>query len=238
MTGWVAKRFWKTAEVVAEEGGFAVVLDGRAIRTPGKSPLVMPTRALALAVADEWQRQEERIDPRTMPMTRYVNTAIDRVRADFPAVVEIVAAYGETDLLCYRAESPAELIARQSAAWDPLLDWAQARYGVRLAVTRGVLPVHQSGADLERLRSVVGGLTPHELTSLHELVSLTGSLVLGLAVLEGQRTPDEAWAASRIDEEWQIEQWGRDEEAERQSSMRRDALLEAARFLELVRMID
>lgn len=238
MTGWVAKRFWKSAEVVAEQGGFAVVLDGRAIRTPGKSPLVMPTRALALAVADEWQRQEERIDPRTMPMTRYFNTAIDRVQADFPAVAEIVAAYGETDLLCYRAESPAELIERQSAAWDPLLDWAHTRYGVRLEVTRGVLPVDQSATDLERLRSVVESLSHHELTSLHELVSLTGSLVLGLAVLEGERTADEAWTSSRIDEEWQIEQWGRDEEAERQASFRRDALLEAARFLQLVRMID
>ncbi len=237
MTGWAAKRFWATVEVSHAEEGFTVLLDGRSVRTPGKALLAAPTQALAEAMADEWRRQDGAIDPATMPMTRYTNTAIDRVRPEFSAVADIVSAFGETDLLCYRAESPAELVAREADAWDPLLDWAATRFEARLVTTVGVLPATQPEKSLERLDAAVRGATPFELTSLHDLVSLTGSLVLGLAVSEGERQPEEAWALSRVDEEWQIEQWGRDEEADRTAEQRRHALLEAAQFLQLVRRV-
>lgn len=238
MTGWAAKRFWTTVEVSRADEGFTVLLDGRSIRTPGKAVLAAPTQALAEAMAEEWRRQDKVIDPAVMPMTRFTNTAIDRVRPEHSAVADIVSAFGETDLLCYRAESPAELVAREAAAWDPLLDWAARHFEARLATTVGVLPVTQPDSALQRLDAAVRGADPFELTALHELVSLTGSLVLGLAVSEGERQPEEAWALSRVDEEWQIEQWGRDEEADRTAAQRRDALFEAARFLRLVRAVD
>jgi chaperone required for assembly of F1-ATPase len=238
MTGWAAKRFWKDVEVLETDEGYAIALDGRPIRTPGKAQLAIPSRPLALAIADEWRGQNDVIDPATMPMTRYANTAIDRVRMDLPSVAGIVSAFAETDLLCYRAESPAALVARQSESWDPLLEWVERRFGTRLVQTRGVIPVPQSEEALAHLRSIVASLSPHELTALHEIVSLTGSLVLGLAVLDGERLPDEVWAASRIDEEWQVEQWGRDEEAERIVARRHAALLEACAFLDLVRSVD
>jgi len=189
-------------------------------------------------MAEEWRRQHEVIDPAAMPMTRYANTAIDRVRPEFLQVAQIVAAFGETDLLCYRAESPRELARREAEGWDPLLDWADTRFGARLAVTQDVLPATQPEQALKRLEAAVCGLTPFELTSLHELASLTGSLVLGLAVGEGEKSPEDAWSLSRIDEDWQIEQWGRDEEADMSAALRRDALLEAARFMQLVRSVD
>ncbi len=238
MTGWAAKRFWTSAEPMKADDAFTVTLDGRPVRTPGKALLTMPSRALAEAVAEEWRVQGDRIDPGTMPMTRYANTAIDRVETQFREVAEIVAAYGETDLLCYRAESPAELAGLQAASWDPLLDWAHETYGARLVPTAGIVPVAQGDEALARLRDAVLDATAYELTALHEIVSVTGSLVLGLAVSKGAKTPEEAWEASRIDEEWQIAQWGRDEEAERAALRKRETVFEAARFLTLVRAVD
>jgi chaperone required for assembly of F1-ATPase len=234
MTGWTPKRFWKDVTLGAEPGGHAVLLDGKPIRTPAKALLTLPTLPLAEAVAEEWARQEDVLRPDTMPMTRLANTALDRVAPEFAAVAGIVAAYAETDLLCYRADTPYELRRLQDEAWDPLLDWAAERYGARLVPTTGVVPCPQPPDALAQLAAAVGARSPWQLTPLHELVSLTGSLILGLAVAEEVRSPEEGWALSRIDEEWQYAQWGRDEEADAAAARRQDEFLEAVRFTRLL----
>ena len=234
MSGWTAKRFWKEATVVADGTGWAVRLDGRAVKTPAKAALVVPTRALAQAIAAEWDAQHGVVKPATMPMTRAANSAIDKVAVQFDAVAAMLADYGGTDLLCYRAEGPADLVARQAAAWDPLLDWAAKAHGARLAVTCGVLPVAQDAAALDRLGAALRRHDPFALTALHDLVAISGSLVLGLAVAQHRLTAAEAWDASRIDETWQAEQWGRDDEAAAMEAAKRQAMLDAERFLGLL----
>lgn len=230
MSGWAPKRFWTSAEVAEAPGGFAVTLDGRQVKTPAKAPLVVPSRALAEAIAREWQAQDEKIDPATMPVTRGANAAIDKVRSQHAEVAALIADYGGTDLLCYRAEAPRELVARQSEHWDPLLDWAEAALGARLAVTRGVVPVAQPEAALAALSARVAAMDEWQLAALHDLVGITGSLVLGLAVAEGRLTADEAWTLAQLDEDWQAEQWGVDDEAAEHAGRKRDALLDAERF--------
>lgn len=233
MTGWTPKRFWAEARAETCDGGFTVRLDGRALRTPAKAPLVLPTLALAQAVAAEWQAQDGVVKPATMPMTRMANSAIDKVAPQFDAVVGIVAAYGGTDLLCYRADGPAALVARQAAAWDPLLGWAAQALGAPLAVTQGVIPCTQPPESLARLTAAVRAEGPFRLSALHDLVAISGSLVLGLAVARGHIPADAAFAASRIDESWQAELWGQDDEAAESEGLRRQGLLEAARFYAL-----
>ena len=230
MSGWSAKRFWAAATVEPCEGGFTVKLDGRGVKTPAKAALVLPSRALAEAVAAEWQAQGEKVDPTTMPVTRSANAALDKVRAQQAEVAELIAAYGETDLLCYRARMPEELVALQAAAWDGWLDWAERCYQARLTVTAGVLPVAQPAAALAALSARVAACDIWELAALHDLVGITGSLVLGLAVAEGALDAEEAWRLSRIDEEWQIAQWGADEEAAEMAALKKQALTHAARF--------
>lgn len=233
MAEWAPKRFWKETAVAAEGAGFTVHLDGRPVRTPAKAALILPTRALAEAVAAEWQAQEGKIDPGTMPATRTANSAIDKLARQQAEVVEMLAAYGETDLLCYRAERPLALAARQAGVWNPLLAWAEAEFGAALNVTAGVLPVEQPAESLARLRAGVAGLDPFRLAAFHDLVAISGSLVLALAVVRGRIAPDEAWEASRIDETWQNEQWGIDEEAARAESVKRRAFTDAWRFFTL-----
>lgn len=235
MSEWKAKRFWTAAEAVPEGGGFTVALDARPIRTPHKSPLILPSHALAAAVAGEWDAQTGTIDPRTMPLTRLANSAIDKVAPQFAAVAGMLAAYGETDLLCHRADAPEDLVHRQAAAWDPLLDWAALAHGARLTPTTGVLPAAQPQEALDRLAEILDATSPFELTAIHEFVTLSGSLVIGIAQFHGIETPDALWAKSRIDEEYQIEQWGRDEEADAANQLRYRAFLDAARFLDLTR---
>jgi chaperone required for assembly of F1-ATPase len=230
MSGWTARRFWSEVAIESVEGGFAVRLDGRALRTPAHRPLRLPTRALAELVAAEWAAQEREIRPDTMPATRAANAAIDKVRGQASEVGEMIAAYGATDLLCYRAEAPATLVERQAAAWDPLLAWAARRFGVSWRVTTGVMPCAQPQATLDRLAAHVTGFDAFELTALHDLVALSGSLVIGLAVTERQAAPDALWMISRIDEEWQIEQWGEDAEAVASAETRRQSFLDAHRF--------
>lgn len=230
MTEWKQKRFWTEVSVVPAPGGHAVELDGRAVRTPAKAPLVLPTRALAEDVAAEWRAQEGRVDPQTMPATRTANSAIDKVRPQQAEVVAALAAYGAHDLLCYRAATPPELVARQAAGWDPLLDWAARDLGAPLAVTTGVLPVAQDPQVLERLAARVARFGPFALAGFHDLVMLSGSLILALAVTEGRLPAEEAWALSRIDEDWQAELWGSDEEAAAVAEAKRAAFLDAARF--------
>lgn len=233
MSGWKARRFWTEAAVEAVEGGWTVRLDGRPVKTPAKAPLVLPTREMAEAVAAEWEAQAGDVRPDTMPCTRAANSAIDKVIPQFPDVVKIVAAYGGTDLLCYRATGPEALIARQAAAWDPLLDWAETALGARLHPTEGVMHVAQDAGALHRLDARVAALSPFALVAFHDLVALSGSLVLAFAVIEGRLDAEAAWRLSRIDEEWQIEQWGEDEEASALTETRHQAFLHAARFFTL-----
>lgn len=234
MSEWKARRFWKESAVEPVPGGYEVRLDGRPVRTPGKLRLVMPTRALAQAVAAEWDAQQDVIDPGAMPLTRAANSAIERVAPRFDAVADMLAEYGGTDLLCYRADHPIELVVRQAEGWNPVLDWAREALDAPLRVTQGVIPVAQDPASLDRLRDRLATLTPWQLTALHDLVTLSGSLVLGLAVLEGRLDAEAAHRLSRIDEEHQAEIWGRDEEAEAAAEGRLQALRNSARLLALL----
>lgn len=235
MTEWKAKRFWKTAEARPVDNGWEVVLDGRPVRTPGKLPLVLPTQALAQAIAEEWDAQQDVIDPTSMPLTRAANSAIEKVAPRFAEVAEMLAAYGGTDLLSYRAADPEDLAQKQAEAWDPLIDWAASRLGAPLKVTHGVIPVEQPAPALARLRGKVDALDNFGLTALHDLVTLPGSLLLGLAVIEGRLTAEEAYHLSRIDEDFQAARWGEDDEAREAAEGRRAAMLSAARLWDLSR---
>ncbi|MEP3685560.1 MULTISPECIES: ATP12 family chaperone protein [Sulfitobacter] len=233
MSDWKAKRFWKDAAVVEVDGGFTVELDGRRVKTPAKRPLTLPTRAMAEAVAAEWQAQEKQIDPRTMPVTKTANAAIDKVAVQKDEVVDMLAAYGDSDLLCYRADNPAELVARQAAEWDPMLDWAAAFLGVNLETRQGIMHQPQSPDALAEMHRRTAALDAFELAAFHDLVSLTGSLVLGFAAYEQAFDPQKIWALSRLDEVWQAEQWGRDDVAEQEAEIKRQAFLHACAMIVL-----
>lgn len=235
MADWAPKRFWTTTSVAPVAGGFAVHLDAHAIKTPAKAALVLPTEALAQAIAEEWDAQTGKIDPDTMPCTRAANSAIDKLSVQQAEVVAMLAEYGGSDLLCYRAANPAPLTERQAKGWDPLLNWARDELGAPLTVTSGVMHLAQPQASLDRLTAAVAALNTFELAAFHDLVAISGSLVLGLAVERGHLPPDTAFALSRIDEHWQAEQWGADEEALAADDLKRLAFLQAHRFLGLCR---
>jgi len=230
MNDWVAKRFWTDVNIAPEADGFAIQLDGRAVKTPAKVALVVPTVEMANAIAAEWRAVEEKIDPEVMPFTRSANAAIDKVSTQFSEVADLLAAYGGSDLLCYRAATPTALLQRQTDAWDPLLDWAFTTFGARLHTTTGVMPVEQNKADLLALSQPLYDASAFQLAGLHDLISLSGSLVLALGVTQGHVNPETAWNFSRIDEIWQAEQWGVDEEAEQLAQTKRLAFDHAADF--------
>lgn len=230
MSVWKAKRFWQRAGAEPCEGGFTVRLDARAVRTPAKAPLVLPTLAMAQAIAAEWDAQSGEIRPATMPMARYANSAIDKVTPQRAQVAALVAAYGESDLLCHRAPAPEGLRRRQADLWDPVLDWAAVEFGARLVVTEGVMPAEQPAQALALMRAAVSALDPFRLAAFHDLVALTGSLVLGFAVARGRVSAAESFTLSRIDEDWQIAEWGKDEEAAVAAASSRAALDSAAAF--------
>ena len=236
MSEWKAKRFWKEVSVAGSEAGWQVLLDGRPMRTPAKAALDLPTEGLAQAVAEEWRAQEGEIRPEQMSHTRLANSAIDKVRPQRPAVVEIVAAYGASDLLCYRADGPEPLVARQAEAWDPMLAFAAERLGAPLTTTTGVIPVAQPEPSLAALVRSVEAHDDFTLAALHELVSLSGSLVLGLATSMGFEPAANLWARSRIDETYQEETWGHDDEAAEVAERRQAAFLFASGFLELAQI--
>lgn len=229
------RRFWKDVLLDPAEGGFALRLDHRPVRTPAGAACVLPTRPLAEAVAAEWQAQAAHVDPLAMPLTRSANSAIDRVMPDPRPVAETVAAFGATDLVCYRAPHPEGLKRREAEAWDPLVAWAAEDLGAPLILVEGVMHVPQPPQALARLGDAVRSHDPWELTALHELVTLSGSLVIGLAVSHGRIDPEAAWAASRVDEAWNIEEWGEDAEAAAQAERRRRDFLIAAWMMELLR---
>ena len=230
MAEWKLKRFWNAATVEQTDDGFAVLLDGRSVKTPAKAGLIVPSKALAEKIASEWDAQEGDVNPEIMPFTRAANAALDKVMHQFVEVADLIAAYGENDLLCYRAAAPQELVDRQATAWDPILDWANDVYGVRLATGQGVMHIAQPPSAIERLTQEVHALSPFQLTAFHDLVSLTASLVLGFAIVNNRLGADAAWDVSRIDEIWQAEHWGQDEEALDLAETKRQALLSAAEF--------
>ena len=227
---WKPKRFWKSVTVAACEGGYTVRLDARPVKTPGKALLVVPTQALALAIAAEWDAQQGLVRPDTMPFTRAANSALEKVAPQFDEVVRLLAAYGETDHLCYRASGPAELIARQTAAWDPVLEWCATALNAPLLAVAGVMHIAQAPASTARLHAMTAAMTPFQIAAFHDLVGLSGSLVLAFAVIHGRLAPAQAWSLSRIDEVWQAEVWGRDEDAESLAETKRLAFHQAAAF--------
>lgn len=234
MSGWKAKRFWKEATISEVEGGYRVELDGRPVRTPAKALMVVPTKSMAEAIAAEWDAQTEEVKPESMPITRSANAALDKVSAQFDEVADMLSAYGGSDLLCYRADSPVELTKRQSDEWDPILDWAEGRFCTRLVCGFGVMPVNQSDESLRVLRGHVGALSPFEIAAFHDLVGISGSLVLAFAVTEGHLTAQDAWLKSRVDELWQEEQWGPDDEATVLANHKQGEFLMAARIYQML----
>lgn len=233
MNDWKPKRFWETAVAAPCEGGFTVLLDGRTVKTPAKADLTVPTRAMAEAIALEWDAQEEVLDPGTMPVTRGANAAIDKVRTQRAEVVAHLAEYGDSDLLCYRAAGPDALVQRQAEGWDPMLEWAAEAMEARLSVGQGVMHVTQNPRALARLTAALAALDDFAMAAAHDLISLSGSLVLALAVTRRAISPLDAWGLSRIDEQWQIDQWGVDNEAAAAELIKRAAFLDADRFYRL-----
>nr|CAD6415729.1 ATPase [Rhizobium sp. Q54] len=215
------KRFYSDVSVSQEEGGFAILLDGRPVRTPAKNPLVAPTAALAELIRVEWAAQGEEVDPATMLVTKLVNTAIDGVAADPQAVFEDILRFSASDLLCYRAESPEELVARQADKWDPIIDWAASDLGARFILIEGIMPQEQPREATAAFAVTLKKYdTPIELACLHTVTTLTGSAILALAVAEARLAPDDAWALAHLDEDWTNEHWGTDAEAQARRSQR------------------
>ncbi len=235
MSEWKAKRFWKETRIEAETHCFSVSLDGRPVRTPAKEKLELSTNALAEAVAAEWDAQEDEINPHKMPFTRMANSAIDKVKPQHGAVADMLTEYGDSDLLCYRAESSDPLSARQAEIWDPYLQWADQTLGVRLSPVSGLMHTPQDQAAIAKARELVLEQDAFQLAAFHDLVCLTGSLVLGFAATRDVSTPDEIWAASRCDELWQIEQWGEDEEAAEVARIKAADFRHAKRFWDMAR---
>ena len=235
MAEWKARRFWKTADIRPQGEGWEVVLDGRPLRTPGKLPLILPTEALARAIAAEWDAQTDVIDPNRMPLTRAANSAVEKVTPQFHDVTSMLGDYGGTDLLSYRASEPEALTRMQAVGWDPLIDWAATELRAPLRITHGVIPVPQDPAVLLKLQAEIASLDAFALTALHDLVTLPGSLVLGLAVLRGRLDAETAWQLARIDEEFQADRWGRDDEADLAAQGRLEAMRNAERFYRLSR---
>jgi chaperone required for assembly of F1-ATPase len=230
------KRFYKQAGVKPAAGGHGVALDGRLVKTPGKRDLVVPSLALATAIAAEWEAQQSEIRRETMPLMRLAVVTIDRNSTEREAIVRQVAHYAGTDLVCYRATHPPTLAARQQAVWQTLIDWARERYNAPLAVTDGVIPTGQPAASLAAFAVAVAAHDQFALTALHAATAACGSLVIALALLEGRLDAGEAFAASQLDESFQIEAWGEDgEQAERRAALSAD-IAAAVQFMSLLRV--
>ncbi|CAA7615539.1 ATP12 family chaperone protein [Magnetospirillum sp. SS-4] len=228
------KRVYARADISAAGHGHAIHLDGKPVKTPGGRVLAVPTAALAEAVAAEWNAQGEVVIPATMPLTQLVSTALDRVEPDRDHIIAELMKYAGTDLLCYRAEIPTDLAERQTREWQPLLDWATLALDAPLTTTTAMLAIHQPPGALAALRRILEHADPWRLTAVQSATAVMGSLILALALAEGRLTAEQAFALSQLDETYQIEQWGQDEEAaERHAELRRDVAA-AARLLELL----
>ena len=228
------KRFWKDVALVEEAGGLAIALDARLLKTPARATLVVESPALGEAIADEWRACGEEIDPRHMPLTGLANAAVDHVAPDPQRFAAELARYAEGDLLCYRADHPPKLIAAQAAAWDPLLAWARARFAVEFVVATGIIHVPQPPATIAALSAALAPANPFQLAALSPIVTIGGSLVTALALFERAIDLDTAWHAVSVDERWQIDQWGDDDEAVAALANRRADFAAAAPLLEII----
>lgn len=228
------KRFWQAAGVVETAAGYGIALDGRPVKSPARADLIIPTRPLAEAIAEEWNGCGEEIDPYTMPLTGLANAAIDRITPDKTNYAAGIAGYGDSDLLCYRAEGPETLIDRQMESWDPLLTWARRRYDVDFKLQTGIMHVAQPDDTVRKLAHEVAALDAFRLAGLSPLVTIGGSLVAALAVLEETLPAETAWEAVSLDDRWQLAQWGEDIEARTALDARRRDFLSAAHFLQLL----
>jgi len=227
------RRFYEAAWAEAGDHGWQVVLDGRPVHTPQHARVDLPSQPLADAIAAEWAEQGTEINPGTMPLTRLANSAIDRAGSQRAEVVRGLVAYGETDLLCYRAQWPQELVARQAQTWDPILAWARRELGAQLSVVQGVIPARQPDAAIAALEQYVQGQDDFALTAMNQMTTLTASLVLTLAVTRGFLDDDAAWAAAHVDEDWQIAQWGEDAAARERREAQWADMAAASRFFAL-----
>lgn len=229
------RRFYKSATVSEGEGGVSVLLDGKPVRTPGRNLLALPTKALAKAIAGEWNAQGDKIEPATMPITRLANTVIDGISGAEQQVRDDIAAFAGSDLLCYRAEHPQGLVAAQQAKWDPIIRWLADTHDARFAVTSSIVHVAQPEAALKPVRALLAREGPWALGALHVITTLTGSALLAVAHTSGHLGADEVWAAAHVDEDWQISQWGEDAEALARRTRRHGEMLAASRLLALSR---
>ena len=224
------RRFYKEATVGERDGAYALLLDGRGARTPARKSLAVPSRAVAEALAAEWEAQGENIDPAAMPLTRIVNSAIDGVADQMEVVREEIVRYAGSDLICYRADTPSMLVERQDAAWSPLVAFARQTLGARLALAEGVMHVDQDHSVLDAISLAIADYDAVSLAALHTVMTLTGSTIIALAVARGQLSAEEAWAAAHVDEDFQMEQWGTDEMVlQRRTARRRE--FDAAAFI-------
>lgn len=228
------KRFWKEVSVRPEAAGYGIFLDDKQLKTPLKSSLLAPNKAVANGIAAEWSAVKETINPLEMHLTRCANATLDKVVVEHDAVAAMLAEYGATDLLCYRSEGPSELIKRQADAWDPLLGWLSETQNIHLIATIGIMHVPQPEDGQKRLREVILAFDPWRLTALHDLITISGSLVLGLAVATNYLSAENAWPISRIDETWQEEQWGVDDIANAAAEIKRLDFLRAANLMRLL----
>jgi chaperone required for assembly of F1-ATPase len=229
------KRFFSNVAIKDEGADVGVLLDGKPVRTPGRAHFVLPNAALAEAIAEEWRGQGERIDPETMPLTRLANSVIDGVKGREGAVIDDILNYAGSDLLCYRADGPKGLVALQAKHWDPIIAWARQDLGAPMRLAGGVMHVEQPPASLASIKKRLNTFDPWGLAALHVMTGLSGSALLALAVALRRLTPEEAWAAAHVDEDWQISQWGEDEEAKERSENRLRDFAAAARMLTLLR---
>jgi chaperone required for assembly of F1-ATPase len=229
------KRFYETVSVIPSDAeGWSIELDGRPVRTPAKKALILPTAALAQAIAAEWQAQGDKVDPRSMPLTGLANAAIDRVAPDAADFARDLGNYAETDLLCYHADGPEDLIVREKAAWEPLLAWARARFDIAFETTTGIVHRPQPPATIARLAEALAARDAFGLAALSPLVTIGGSLVIALALAEGAIDTDAAFDAAHVDEIWQAERWGEDSLATQARDARRRDFNAATNFLRLL----
>jgi len=229
------KRFYKNVEAsAAADGSYTVLLDGKVVKTPKRAMLSLPNLPLGEAVAEEWRAQGETLDTQSMPLTRLAFAAIDVVTPEREQIAQQILKYAHSDLLCYRAEEPPELVARQARVWDPLLDWAAETYGARLKLAVGIKHVSQPPDAIAELQQAIARYDEFELAALHTATTITGSLILALALAEEEISADEAFAAATLDETFQAEKWGRDAEADQRRQRLLSELTAADHFLRLL----
>jgi chaperone required for assembly of F1-ATPase len=228
------KRFYTAATVAdRQNGSFGIELDGRAVKTPAGRALVLPWRALADAIAEEWNAQGDKILPANLPLTRLANSSVDAVAVREGEVVQDILNYAASDLLCYRAEAPAALVTEQARLWDPILDWVRAEYDAPFNIGTGVKHLEQPAASLDAVRKFISVFGPFRLAALHGMTTLTGSALIALARAKGFLNTGAAWEAAHADENWQASQWGEDFEAAERQKKRCTEFSNASRFFDL-----